>query len=443
MSLNRRRGNVQSTTAAFNTLELVKDLLFSKVPHARFKSKMKSPDIETAVRKLLLHEEDERNLQIYLAPFLRAAAISHLRSANIPMAQEFREHYREFYRRGSITADLEQYLDYQARNYVWSTEVEAAALGSLFNMTVQVTEIVDGEEQTTHVVNRSTNANAPVLRMYYYEQVHWFFEPDNPEGTIGDGNCLFNAFALALRQSALDQQFKQRMTSDESFTLSPKSENRYKARESLRAGIDSVEKVSIQTMVKQIPEAKAEIVNEDMAPLIASKITSPDDTLSPIKRKEPIVPAQFIPLKKYDPQAANFYGELQVLIVKAGELERRSNTERNYKPAARVSKRLVTKLSQQAHLYFNLGKLSPNEFVTNSTALINAARPVLERYRGWKQVLANVALAIIGVGVGYLVAGIVHKALTGNFLFFKTDSAEKLDLIVKAVKHHKRIIKPL
>ena len=43
----------------------------------------------------------------------------------------------------------------------------------------------------------------------------------------------------------------------------------------------------------------------------------------------------------------------------------------------------------------------------------------------------NLALAIAGLGIGYLVAGVINKAVTGRFCLYQpqTDSAKKLDAI--------------
>lgn len=82
-----------------------------------------------------------------------------------------------------------------------------------------------------------------------------------------------------------------------------------------------------------------------------------------------------------------------------------------------------------------------SNFKQNCTQAIEIARPELEKHRGWKQVLGNLALAVVGVGVLYVIAGLINKAVTGNFLFFKTDSSNKIDkleqLISPSQKNHK------
>ncbi|MCL5273103.1 MAG: hypothetical protein M1486_07385, partial [Gammaproteobacteria bacterium] len=55
------------------------------------------------------------------------------------------------------------------------------------------------------------------------------------------------------------------------------------------------------------------------------------------------------------------------------------------------------------------------------------SRPELEHHRGLKQLLGNILLAVLGFGVVYLAAAAINKAVTGNFLFFKTESAKIVD----------------
>lgn len=79
-------------------------------------------------------------------------------------------------------------------------------------------------------------------------------------------------------------------------------------------------------------------------------------------------------------------------------------------------------------------KINIQDFKGRCTDAIKIARPELEKHRGWKQILGNVALFIILAGVIYGIAGLINKAATGNFLFFKTDSANKIDELEQSIK---------
>lgn len=78
---------------------------------------------------------------------------------------------------------------------------------------------------------------------------------------------------------------------------------------------------------------------------------------------------------------------------------------------------------------------SIDDLKTDSIKAINDARPVLEVHRGWKEILGNIALAILGLGVGYIAA----CAYKGSFFKFKTDSVTILDDVAEQLNG----VKPL
>lgn len=89
---------------------------------------------------------------------------------------------------------------------------------------------------------------------------------------------------------------------------------------------------------------------------------------------------------------------------------------------------------EKAYQDLNNNMIDLVTFQKRCTDAITSARPILEKHRGWKQILGNLALAVMGIGVLYLAAGLINKALTENFLFFKTDSANKIDQLEQSVK---------
>ncbi len=78
------------------------------------------------------------------------------------------------------------------------------------------------------------------------------------------------------------------------------------------------------------------------------------------------------------------------------------------------------------------------QFKQNCLNAIELARPELAKHSGWEKILhilGNLILAVVGVGVLYVAAVLVNKAVNGNFLFFsKTDAADKLDNLEAAIK---------
>lgn len=57
-----------------------------------------------------------------------------------------------------------------------------------------------------------------------------------------------------------------------------------------------------------------------------------------------------------------------------------------------------------------------------------------KRDLGLKCLVANLSLLVLGLGVGYVVAGVAHKAITGRFLFFsRTESEQKVASTEQAI----------
>lgn len=64
-------------------------------------------------------------------------------------------------------------------------------------------------------------------------------------------------------------------------------------------------------------------------------------------------------------------------------------------------------------------------------------RRELEKHRGTKKILINLALAIVGLGIGFIPLGLINLAAThGKHFFFhpKTDSAAKLDALEQSAE---------
>lgn len=93
-------------------------------------------------------------------------------------------------------------------------------------------------------------------------------------------------------------------------------------------------------------------------------------------------------------------------------------------------------------LYFNdykANKMSLEAFKANSKQVIEEVRPVLEKHRGWKEFLGNVALFIGMLGAGFIITGLVTLAKTGGkqFLFYKfeTESGKKVNMLEDALNN--------
>ena len=120
-----------------------------------------------------------------------------------------------------------------------------------------------------------------------------------------------------------------------------------------------------------------------------------------------------------------FNEQLLILQKKSEEL-----IKAGHQKAGDAALELYNTLLSTSEQYFD-GKLDKQSFKTACDQAMAPARRELEKHRGWKEFLGNLALAIAGLGIGYLVAGVINKAVTGRFCLYQpqTDSAKKLDAI--------------
>lgn len=98
--------------------------------------------------------------------------------------------------------------------------------------------------------------------------------------------------------------------------------------------------------------------------------------------------------------------------------------------AANKALELYQRLGIHANTYFlNPEQSNYIEFKKQVKDNIKDAYDELSQHRGWKRLLGNIALAILGFGILYLAAVMINR----NIFFNKTDSAEKLDELDRLV----------
>lgn len=120
-----------------------------------------------------------------------------------------------------------------------------------------------------------------------------------------------------------------------------------------------------------------------------------------------------------------FLEELAKLKAKEKEF---FNDRGKYK-AYRAAQRLYLDLKIAGNLYFQSYEIPTmsqyQAFKRSCTRALNVGRGELEKHRGWKQILGNLAIAILTAGIGWVIAVAINK----GFFFSKTDSAKILDRI--------------
>ena len=151
-----------------------------------------------------------RQLQIILAPFLRAAAIRHLRYGMTPHIEQARLDSQEILASDPESGGFESFLQIQMQNRIHATYLEAMALGDLLGLniiTTPITNVVtDISFQTTEKRIGSTgnihldDQNNQTIHFFCEDNRHWYIYENGYYETLPDGNCLYNGFAQWIRR---------------------------------------------------------------------------------------------------------------------------------------------------------------------------------------------------------------------------------------------------
>ncbi|HVT63512.1 MAG TPA: hypothetical protein VHD33_08520 [Legionellaceae bacterium] len=97
------------------------------------------------------------------------------------------------------------HLNQQAQDRVFGRAVQMQALVDLFDLSCTVTPINNG--RTTDLSLKDNGQSS--VHFYCINDFHWFIYEDDIERTIGDGNCLYNAFGQWLQCLILNKQPQQ------------------------------------------------------------------------------------------------------------------------------------------------------------------------------------------------------------------------------------------
>ena len=161
------------------------------------------------------------------------------------------------------------------------------------------------------------------------------------------------------------------------------------------------------------------ILNLVARPIVSSTRAEPKPTLAPATPiSEPRVPI-------FKGRAA-FEEQLEIIKNKAPQLK-----EEGHDVAANAADVLSVHITEQSRKFFTL-EISEQAFKSSCTDAINRARPALEAF-GWKEILGNLVLAILGLGVFYAAAGLINYSTKGHFLFFRMDAAQKTDVLEEKI----------
>ena len=112
--------------------------------------------------------------------------------------------------------------------------------------------------------------------------------------------------------------------------------------------------------------------------------------------------------------------------------------EHGHTKAAAAAATLNQTLSVNLLKYYSLesNQKSYSDFKKSCTTALNIARPTLEKHRGWKDFFAQLALALVSLGLANCTLAMISKYKTGQYSFrlFNTDSVQhmiKIETIVQ------------
>lgn len=148
------------------------------------------------------------------------------------------------------------------------------------------------------------------------------------------------------------------------------------------------------------------------------------------KPRDVVVPTVF------GPEESNLKMKLDALYTKVLDLELKRNVDpHHYTAAALAARSLYERLDNELTTYLqNKTKATYDVFKSKCSDAISEAMPVLQQHRGLKQIVGNILLAIGLLGIGYIAAGLVNLYRHDRFLFFKTDSENKVDAFATSLQ---------
>lgn len=99
-----------------------------------------------------------------------------------------------------------------------------------------------------------------------------------------------------------------------------------------------------------------------------------------------------------------------------------------HKAAAIAAKKLYMNLSFALN-ELEIGQISKKDFGCQCEREITEAHKELDKHRGWKEILENLAIAILGLGIALVIKGVYNKCILNRSFWFvaKTDSEKMLD----------------
>lgn len=216
-----------------------------------------------------IFKEDTIHLQAKLSPILRQIAVKHLANATTPNAKSFRGEHLPINK-----SAYQQYLQKQAQNGTWGTDIEASAIGEALHLNIVVTSVYSDRSDATWCLHLE-DESAPTIHLYNYENLHW--SNNHSDLTLADGNCLFNAIAASLKELETPAALKTPLNSHSIFKYGSTEKETIKKQTLINIAINLAIKnkqtpaekeiayLQEQDRIKRLPDAEKEQIARDYA----------------------------------------------------------------------------------------------------------------------------------------------------------------------------------
>lgn len=152
--------------------------------------------------------------------------------------------------------------------------------------------------------------------------------------------------------------------------------------------------------------------------------------------------SELLGLCAYTEQEKSLFSELSIMKKMAMDLGKNGHIKAHIE-AEKLIKNIRLSFYYYRHNIRNQNESQQEKFYNNFKQIcvdnIQSIRPELEKYRGWKKVLNNLVLAILGLGIIYAVAIIRNKAkydeffISNSYSWFRPKSSKKLDQLERKV----------
>jgi hypothetical protein len=355
----------------------------------------------------LMYNVTENDLQIILAPFLRALAVKHLREGNTTFVSQFREQYDavvgslDSVEQGDAT-NVTAYLNQQSQAYVYATDIAAGALAESLGVTFACTQ-TDAKNFASgqpYIYYRCHSSQEPVAIVHLYNRPgeHFFVVDGQYASTIGDGNCLYNGFAQLIRQFILQEE--------------QHAINIYINQAQIYNKINNIPACSIAELITNVRAQHS--THSDESALNAAVLMTPIDTM-----KNPS--NSYLSLFTQE-------GKLLHLISLIRQQSHALDTLDHQDKANQLALALENKVT----LFFNLSRQhKQSQFVTFKAEClqeITDAKQWLTQHN-YQQILLDILQTLTVIGA---LIGITQWFITGRYSLFSTPTTTVLETIEQA-----------